>query len=89
MVTHPPPVVERARRGGRDRGGRGRGARGRGGGRGRGGRARGGGRAPKPVPNLPNDVNAPTQRLSYYRCLVKFMSYTKKEQFADDRLFTK
>ena len=85
MVTHPPPVVERARRRVRDRGGRGRGGRGRGG-RGRGGR---GGRTPKPVPNLPNDVNAPTQRLSYYRCLVKFMSYTKKEQFADDRLFTK
>ena len=81
MVTHPPPVVERARCRVRDRGGRGRG------GRGSGGRGRRG-RYSTLTPNLPTDLNAPTQRLRYHAILVRFMSYTKKEEFGKDRVFT-
>ena len=75
MVTHPPPVVARGG-GGRDRGGRGRGGRGR------------RGRYSTLTPNLPTDLNAPTQRLRYHAILVRFMSYTKKEEFGKDRVFT-
>ena len=67
---------------GRGRGGRGRG-RIRGGGRGRGDRGRG-----RAVPNLPNDINAPTQRIYYHRVLIEFMSYTQNRQYLADRVFT-
>ena len=41
------------------------------------------------IPNLPNDINAPTQRLQYYRILLEFMRYSyPNQQFADDIVFT-
>ena len=71
---------------GRDRGGRGRG-RGRGG-RGQGGRISVAGRPAKQKPKLPNDLNAPVQRLKYYTHLKHCMEYKDKCEYPSDKVYT-
>ena len=39
-------------------------------------------------PNLPNDINAPTQVMSYHRILLEMMSEKDNELYPLDRVFT-
>jgi hypothetical protein len=61
--------------------------------RGRGGRGGRGGRrrvtVAALVPNLPNDLNAPKQRLRYHKILLKCMEYTHNRVYEMDKVFTK
>ena len=41
-----------------------------------------------PVPDLPNDLNAPQQRLNYHKHLVEMMSYIDNQPYRSDKVFT-
>ena len=40
------------------------------------------------VVNLPNDINAPTARVSYYKLFLEFMNYKDNNAYEYGRLFS-
>ena len=44
--------------------------------------------AARPAVNLPNDINAPATRTSYYKLVLEFMSYQGNDAFEYGRLFS-
>ena len=46
------------------------------------------GAAPQPEVNLPNGINAPAARISYYKLFLKFMKYQGNDAYEYGRLFS-
>ena len=44
--------------------------------------------AQRRVVNLPNDINAPTARVSYYKLFLEFMNYKDNNAYEYGRLFS-
>ena len=42
----------------------------------------------RPALNLPNDINAPTARISYYKLFLEFMNYKDNNAYEYGRLFS-
>ena len=42
----------------------------------------------RPAVNLPNDINAPTARISYYKLFLEFMNYKDNNAYEYGRLFS-
>ena len=60
-----------------------------GGGNGDGAARQGGRRRREPrVVNLPNDINAPTARVSYYKHFLEFMNFKDNNAYEYGRLFS-
>ena len=52
------------------------------------GRGRRRARGAQRVVNLPNDINAPTARINYYKLFLEFMNYKDDNAYEYGRLFS-